>query len=56
MNWRCLGEDWEGAEAVESVSVSRRRGGSGIERGARTGWRCRNIGTVVTGVFPTLSA
>jgi hypothetical protein len=45
MKCRCLGFD--GVE-VESRS----NWGSGIASGARTGWRCRKMGTVVTGVTP----
>jgi len=47
MKCRCLG-----FEVLEEES--RRSGGSGIARGARTGCRCRKMGTVVTGVTPTV--
>ena len=49
MKCRCFG--FEGLE-VESSS----NWGSGIASGARTGCRCRKMGTVVTGVTPESSA
>jgi hypothetical protein len=47
MKCRCLG--FEGAEVASSSNW-----GSGIASGARTGWRCRKMGTVVTGVTPVV--
>jgi hypothetical protein len=53
MKWRCFAGSLDEEEVADEAagSVSRRIGGSGMERGARRGWRWRKMGTVVTGTL-----
>lgn len=44
----------EGAAAESEEEEGRRRDGSANGSGARTGWRCKKIGTVVTGTLAVI--